>query len=333
MKINSSTRTYGLTCDHLTAAQVVLADGTMITCDDSSNQDLYWALRGAGAGNFGVVSALTFRTVREPRAVAFHLSWPDHRMPEAIIVWMGWAPTAPDAMAASLVVRAHADPSLPTQAHLIGAMIADEPAAVAALKHLEQRVGAAARNRHFPVAPTSEVKARLAEVGAEVGAGFATAVEHSASEFYSQPFPSSLASALVNAVTAHRIPGQARELAFTPMGCAYNRVSSDTTAFVHRDDQFLLEWSATSDPAQPTATEQAASQWLRHIRELLDGHGTGRAYQNFPDPELANPLLAYYGANLPRLQSIKTHYDPDNFFHHGQSIPPGDIKQISRDPP
>jgi FAD/FMN-containing dehydrogenase len=65
---------------------------------------------------------------------------------------------------------------------------------------------------------------------------------------------------------------------------------------------------------------------------LLDGHGTGRAYQNFPDPELANPLLAYYGANLPRLQSIKTHYDPDNFFHHGQSIPPGDIKQISRDP-
>ena len=49
MKINSSTRTYGLTCDHLTAAQVVPADGTMITCDDSSNQNLYWALRGAGA--------------------------------------------------------------------------------------------------------------------------------------------------------------------------------------------------------------------------------------------------------------------------------------------
>ena len=63
------------------AAQIVLADGTLITCNEGSEPDLYWALRGAGAGNFGVVTALTFRTISEPHAVAFHLSWPSQARP------------------------------------------------------------------------------------------------------------------------------------------------------------------------------------------------------------------------------------------------------------
>jgi FAD/FMN-containing dehydrogenase len=315
-------RTYGLTCDSLSAAQIVLADGTLITCNEGSEPDLYWALRGAGAGNFGVVTALTFRTISEPHAVAFHLSWPSQSAPGALIAWLEWAPETPDAMAASLVVRAPADPSVRPQAHLIGAMVADEIVVTGALNHFEQLFGAAIRSRQLTPAPISDVKARLADVGAEVGDGTSTAVDHSASEFYREPFSALIASAFADALTTDRIPGQARELALTPMGGAYNRVSADATAFVHRGDQFLLEWTATSDPAQPGASHRAASEWLAHIRTLLDGHGTSRTYQNFPDPELADPLLAYYGENLPRLRHIKDRYDPDNLFHHRQSIPP-----------
>ena len=316
-------RTYGLTCDRMTAAQVVLADGNLITCGETSEPDLYWALRGAGAGNFGVVTALTFRTIPEPDAVAFHLSWRDQDVSAVLTAWMEWAPQAPDAMAASLTLRAPADNSAPPQTHLIGAMIADEPGAAGALGHfVEQLAGTAVRNRQFPVASLSDVKARLAEVGAEIGNVSATAVDHSASEFCREPLPALIASALVDALTTNRIPGQARELALTPLGGAYNRVPADATAFVHRSDQFLLEWTVTSDPAQPGASRQAASQWLSHIRTLLDGYGTGRSYQNFADSELAEPLLAYYGDNLPRLRHIKNRYDPDNFFHHRQSIPP-----------
>jgi FAD/FMN-containing dehydrogenase len=128
-------RTYGLTCDRMIAAQVVLADGSPIACDDTSDSDLYWALRGAGAGNFGVVTALTFRTIPEPQAFAFHLRWLPRGMPEAMNAWMDWAPSAPDAMAASLVVRAPADPSVSPQVHLIGSVLADDAAATDGLGH------------------------------------------------------------------------------------------------------------------------------------------------------------------------------------------------------
>jgi FAD/FMN-containing dehydrogenase len=295
----------------------------MITCDASLDHDLYWALRGAGGGNFGVVTALTFHTVPEPQAVTFHLSWPSDSAVEVVNSWLEWAPTAADAIAASLTVRAAADLSVPVTAHLVGAVIADDETAAEALTDFEQLAGAAeAKRQEFPAAPISEVKARLAEVGADIGAGLSSAVDHSASEFYGEPLPSGAASAVVNAVTTNRIPGQARELAFTPMGGAYNQMPADATAFVHREDLFLLEWTATSDPGQPAATRPAAAQWLSQVRDVLAGYGTGRAYQNFPDPELADPLTAYYGKNLPRLREVKARYDPDDFFHHRQSIPP-----------
>jgi FAD/FMN-containing dehydrogenase len=324
-------RTYGLTCDRLTAVQIVLADGAVITCDDTSDPDLYWALRGAGAGNFGVVTALTFRTVAEPEAVAFRLTWPDDDALATLIAWMEWEAKTPDAMAASLVVRAAGDSSARPQAHLIGAFLADEPAAADALLHFERRAGAAVRSRRPSAAPINDVKAQLAEFGAEIGAGSATAVDHTGSEFHREPLPASSIVALHQALTTDRIPGQARELAFTPMGGAYNRMPADATAFVHRGDKFLLEYTATSDPAQPAASQRAAYHWLSHVRELLDGHGTGRAYQNFPDPQLADPLRAYYGQNLPRLRDVKRHYDPDDFFRHRQSIPVGTDTTDSRE--
>src|ERR687893_1452383 len=69
-------RKYGLTSDHLFAAQVVLADGRVIECDDHHDEELFWALRGAGGGNFGVVTSLVFKTLLAPAATSFHLVWP-----------------------------------------------------------------------------------------------------------------------------------------------------------------------------------------------------------------------------------------------------------------
>ena len=70
-------RRYGVTSDHLIGAEIVLADGRLLECDDHHNEELFWALRGAGAGNFGVVTTLVFRAVPAPPVTAnMHLAWP-----------------------------------------------------------------------------------------------------------------------------------------------------------------------------------------------------------------------------------------------------------------
>jgi FAD/FMN-containing dehydrogenase len=77
-------RKYGATCDSLVGAEIVLADGRILTCDEHHETDLFWALRGAGAGNFGVVTSLAFRTVPAPEATNVHLAWPFSRAADVI---------------------------------------------------------------------------------------------------------------------------------------------------------------------------------------------------------------------------------------------------------
>jgi FAD/FMN-containing dehydrogenase len=114
-------RAYGLTLDHLIGAQVVLADGRVAVCDDHHDGDLFWALRGAGAGNFGVVTSLTFRPRPAPASMAnFHLAWPHEQATAVIAAWQRWAPAGPGELAADLELAAAADPPPPPPSRCTG---------------------------------------------------------------------------------------------------------------------------------------------------------------------------------------------------------------------
>jgi FAD/FMN-containing dehydrogenase len=298
-------RSHGLLCDQLLAAEVVLADGRVVWCDAEHEPDLFWALRGAGGGQFGVVTRLRARTLAEPRATSFHAAFPPEAAADVIDAWQRWSPDQPDAVAASLLVTAPDDPAAPVSVAVFGTRVDDGPALDG-----------------FGVEPAGITTDRrgyratkgLLAAGDERNAG---PPRHGfpKSEFFRAPLPREQVGALVEHLAGDRRAGEARELDFSPWGGAYNRVAADATAFPHRAERFLLKHDVTVPAGAPDA---AARAWVARSWELV-ARGGG-AYVNFPDPDLGDWARAYHGANLPRLLEVKRAYDPGNRFRFAQSL-------------
>ena len=294
-------RAHGLTCDALVGARVVLANGRVVGCDTDRDPELFWALRGAGGGQFGVVTSLTFATVPEPRATRFGLCWPDAAAGAVIAAWQHWAPDAPDEITANLTVAA--EPGRPLRVAVFGASLRDAGATTSLLDGLVAASGTRADTRLRHGLAVRDLKRSFAGGALDPGAHVTT----SRSEFFAQPLAAAAIAALLDELTAG--PGGRRELNFTAMGGAYNRVAADATAFVHRGERFLLEHVADDGP-----------QWIDRSWAIAHPHGSGRVYPNFPDPQLDDWAAAYHGGNLPRLAAAKQRYDPGRLFHFPQAI-------------
>jgi FAD/FMN-containing dehydrogenase len=317
-------RRYGLACDRLLGAQIVLADGRVIKCDAARDRELFWALRGAGGGNFGVVTSLAFRPVATPHMTVFHLAWPHSRAARLIEAWQAWAPAAPDELAASLLVTVPGDIGQRPWVNLFGAMLGAEPATVQLLGELVARAGAdpaSAFSKHLPYRKAKQYLAALGDqmAGASPNQRPEQAHAFSKSEFFTRPLPGDAIAALVDNLEKGRAGGQSRELDFTPWSGAYNRVPAYATAFAHRDERFLLKHTVAVDAGAAAAGREAARLWLARSWAAVHPWGSGGVYPNFPDPDLKNPARSYHGNNYDRLVRVKAAYDPGNFFRHGRA--------------
>jgi FAD/FMN-containing dehydrogenase len=313
-------RSHGLTADQLVAARAVLADGRIVDCDEQQYEDLFWALRGAGGGQFAAVTELVFRTLPAPDSTGFHLVWPWAAAATVIGAWQAWAPDAANEIAASLLVRTADGPPLVT---VFGAVLDEESAARAALDEFVAAVGATPTKANYVFAPYHEIKRYLAEY--DVGSSERRPVEresghsYSKSEFFRRELPADMIAELL----ANFADGRQREtrvLDFTPWAGAYNGVPAEATAFAHRAERFLLKQEAVVDADASDAERQAARGWLSRSWSLVHPLGSGGVYPNFPDPELEDWGRAYHGDNLDRLRRVKATYDPENVFRFDQSI-------------
>jgi FAD/FMN-containing dehydrogenase len=320
-------RKYGVTCDHLVGAEVVLADGRILRCDDHHEEDLFWALRGAGAGNLGVVTSLVFRPVPAPPTTTnVHLAWPYARAAAVIQAWQRWAPTAPDELAASLKITAGDDPDRPPAVDLYGAFHGSRADADKLVEGLVGRVGSdptLAALTPMTWAQTRKFWAELGETGeSPIPQPSEALCLYARSEFFARPLPPEAVDALLEAFVDGRRAGESRELDFMPWGGAYNRRPPDATAFVHRDQLFQLKHAVVVRPDAPPADQAAAHRAATRSWASVHPWGSGRVFQNFADPDLEHWAEAYYGPNYPRLVRIKARYDPSNLFRFQQSLPP-----------
>jgi FAD/FMN-containing dehydrogenase len=324
-------RKYGVTCDHLIGAEVVLADGRLLDCDDHHEEDLFWALRGAGAGNFGVVTTLRFRPVPAPQTTTnVHLAWPYAHAAAVIQAWQRWAPTGPDELAASLKITASDDPDRPPAVDVYGAFHGPPGDAAPLVEELVGRVGAdptATGLTPMTWPQTRRFWAELGEDGEQPGGSpppqpSQAQCLYARSEFFARPLPAEAVGALLAAFVAARTFGESRELDFMPWGGAYNRRPPHASAFVHRDQLFQLKHAVVVvDPDAPAANQAAAHRATTRSWASVHPWGSGRVFQNFADPDLEDWAEAYYGPNYHRLVEAKARYDPSNLFRFQQSLP------------
>jgi FAD/FMN-containing dehydrogenase len=285
-------RKYGLTCDRLVGAQVVLADGSVVECDADREPDLFWALRGAGGGQFGVVTSLRFDTVPEPITTRLEASWVPDDPEKLVAVWQAWAPDSPDELTLNLALTA--TPGKPVAATLSGASVLREGPTWELLRELRDLTGARIPFAVRAGLPLRELKRSFADP--HEGPERAVRIR---SEFFADSLSDQVLSALLTQLRGR--------LAFTAMGGAYNRVATDATAFAHRNERFLLEH--LGEPA-----------WIDTSWAIAHADGSGRVYPNFPDLSLADGPAAYHGENLARLRAVKQAYDPDRFFDFPQAV-------------
>ena len=325
-------RRYGLTSDRLVAVRVVLADGRVVDCDEHREPDLFWALRGAGGGQFGVVTSFLFETVPAEDLTCFKLAWPYAHAAAAIELWQEWAPDAPDALAASVLVNSRGDVDEPVVT-IFGAMLGTETETTEILDQLIVRLDADPVSTTIAQLPHRVAKTFLAEHAP--GAEGTTPVERplpkvmfAKSEFFRGRLPADAIAALVDSFADGRDTGHSRELDFTPWGGAYNRIRTDATAFAHRSERFLLKHAVVLDADAPAHERDAAREWLARSWSIVHPHGSGGVYPSFPDPDLTDWARAYHDVNYERLTRVKTRYDGDNVFRFPQSVPPGAVTAL-----
>jgi FAD/FMN-containing dehydrogenase len=313
-------RRHGLTSDNLAAARIVTADGQVRHVDAHDHEELYWACRGGGGGNFGVVTSLTLRTHRVSRAAYFFLSWPWSQADEAIAAWQRFAPEAPPALTSILSLGTTGGAGSPRVAAL-GQYFGDESALRRLVRPLTGVAGA-----RLSAGSSSYFTMVLRWAGCLDG-GLPACHRSTRSSFYAKSdyFDRRLGPAgrakLVDWIERRqRTPSLGSgALLLDAYGGALNRPAPDATAFVHREMLFSLQYLAYFNGR---AAGRASRRWIDGTWHALRPHASGEAYQNYIDPDLDHWQRAYYGTNLDRLRELKKRVDPDFRFRFPQAIPP-----------
>ncbi|MBB5117842.1 FAD/FMN-containing dehydrogenase [Streptomyces eurocidicus] len=327
-----TSRAYGLTCDSLTGATVVTADGRTVDCDASRAADLFWALRGAGNGNFGVVTELRFRTRKAVDGVSGYVSWPWSRAADVLRVWQEWGPGRPDEIWSScdLSAAAGGTPRVSVSAYSLGTYGDLENS----LDQLVGKVGGASngvrlrRRGHLDMVrgyagcgekSTAQCHLPGRTPGRESAGALARETYAARSDFYDRS--TGEAGNRVLADQMERFSRQAGSgggaIQLTALGGAVNRVKPLDTAFVHRRSRFLAQyltsWAAGGSGAPQTS-------WLDGTHAAMRRYASGAAYQNYVDPGLKDWRKAYYGDAEGRLTKLKRQYDPNRLFDFPQAL-------------
>jgi FAD/FMN-containing dehydrogenase len=304
---------HGLTCDNLISAEVVTADGSVVTASADENADLFWGIKGGGC-NFGVVTTFELRLHElGPMVLAGLAGWPVEKAPEVLRGWRDYVEDAPDELSTGCVVlTAPPEEFVPEPLRgqpILGmaAMYVGDPEEGAPVIQPLKDLGPA-----FDVIGPMPYTAFQAMLDPGNQPGFRN--------YWRGEYLSGLSDEAIDTFVDHnREPvSPLIQTVIFRLGQAVKAVGEDDAAFSHRDADYMVHPLAVwEDPGD----DERVISWVRELSEAMRPFETGGVYLNFT-PEDDRVRDAYGAAKYERLVELKDRYDPDNLFQHNQNIAP-----------
>ena len=312
-------RKHGLSIDNLLSVDIVTADAEFRKASASENEDLFWAVRGAGS-NFGVVTSFEFQAHPVgPMVFVAAVFYPLEDAPTILPAWRDFMATAPEELSSLAICwslppappfppEVHGSPTLAIAAPYIGSLEEGERV-VQPLRELAE--------------PLVDASGPWPWLGLQ--SGFDAMFPAGELRYWKSRTLTELSAEAIGEIVdlAGRRPSPLTDIAIWHHGGAMTRLAETDTAYGGRDAPFLVTAEANwTDPAQ----NDEAISWAREVWDTMDRFSTGGVYLNFPGLGEEKEALARagYGENYDRLAQLKTKYDPDNLFRKNINIPPAE---------
>jgi FAD/FMN-containing dehydrogenase len=308
------TRRYGLSCDNLLSAEVVTADGRIVTANDRENQELFWAIRGGG-GNFGVVTRFTFQLHPVSTVYGGPIFFPAEASAQVLAFFRSFIASAPRELSAFFGYHeAPPAPFVPEPLHGHKACVI----VVCYTGPIEQAEAAIQPIRDAaPVALDLCGPIPYPALNSMFDALLPKGLHH----YWKADFVQELSdeAIAVHADFGPRVPNFLSLMHLYPLDGAVQDVGSDATAFSYRDANFVhIIAGIDSNPANMSSHRE----WVRDYWSALHPHSADGAYVNFLMDEGQDRIRATYRDNYSRLVAAKTEWDPGNLFRMNQNIRP-----------
>ncbi len=320
--IGHLSRQHGLTIDNLLAADVVLADGSLVTATEDEHPDLFWGLRGGG-GNFGVVTSFLFRLHHVETVIGGPMMWPLERADEVMRWYREFIATAPEEINGFFALLTIPPvPVFPEALHLqkmccvVWCYTGSQEEADAILAPVRAQIPPlidAVQPMPFPALQTI----------------FDALIPAGLQWYWKADFVRVLTDEAIAAhiLHAHRLPPFQSTMHLYPINGAVRRVGRNETAFSYRD----VTWAQVivgidADPANAGEI----TRWAKEYWDAVHPFSAGGAYVNMMMEEGDERIHAAYRDNFERLARVKRQYDPHNLFRINLNIPPATWQDRSK---
>ena len=317
------TRAHGLSIDNLLEAEVVLADGLVVTASPTSHPDLFWALRGGG-GNFGVVVSFLFRAHPVSEVFGGPVFWDLDHGRAVMRAYRDSLAGTPEELGVFIGLK-----TVPAVDPFPREYQGRQACALVSCFNGPEAEGRAAMASLLETLPEPWFDWRSVLPLTSMQTMFDALMPSGLQWYWRGDFVHDLPDEAIDAhlAQARRLPHAAQSLMHLyPVDGAVHRVDSDATAWRARDAMWTMVIAGIdADPARAEAVTMCAKDYWAAVHPWSADGG----YVNFMMGDGDTPRLrATYGDNYARLVEVKTAYDPDNVFSSTQNIPPAQVSSV-----